>query len=58
MEDLWLEHEAQNIPGTDFDRPNWVGRARLSLEEIRSSDTIALVLKHLDAARRSEEENR
>lgn len=33
LEDLWLELEPQNIPGTVFERPNWRRRARLRLDE-------------------------
>jgi len=52
LEDLWLEEEPQNIPGTDFDRPNWVQRATLSLEEIFASDSIVKILRRLESTRR------
>lgn len=34
LEDLWLEPEPQNIPGTWRERPNWRRRARHTLEQI------------------------
>ncbi|MEX0761617.1 MAG: 4-alpha-glucanotransferase [Dehalococcoidia bacterium] len=33
MEDMWLETEPQNVPGTGPERPNWQRKARYSLEE-------------------------
>ena len=37
LEDLWLETEPQNVPGTtDQEHPNWRRRARLRLEEIQA----------------------
>jgi 4-alpha-glucanotransferase len=45
LEDLWLETEPQNVPGTAYERPNWRRRLRLRLDEIRTdprvSETIA-----------------
>ncbi|HZP25778.1 MAG TPA: 4-alpha-glucanotransferase, partial [Dehalococcoidia bacterium] len=38
LEDLWLETQQQNRPGTGGpDEPNWRRRARLSLEEMQAS---------------------
>ncbi len=37
LEDLWLEEEPQNVPGTSSERPNWRRKARLSLEQIQDS---------------------
>ncbi|MGH7928222.1 MAG: 4-alpha-glucanotransferase, partial [Candidatus Binatia bacterium] len=34
LEDLWLEPAPQNVPGTWDERPNWMRKARYSLEEI------------------------
>ncbi len=47
LEDLWLETLPQNTPGTLDERPNWVRRARLSLEEIAASVDIARRLEPL-----------
>ena len=52
LEDLWLEAEPQNTPGTWQERPNWRRKARLSLESIRQSDTILHVLKTISDIRR------
>jgi 4-alpha-glucanotransferase len=51
-EDLWLETEAQNVPGTTSDeRPNWRGKADLSLEQIMGDDHIRAVLQRVNALR-------
>ena len=34
LEDLWLETEPQNVPGTGAERPNWQRKARHALEEL------------------------
>ncbi len=34
LEDLWLEREPQNVPGTGAERPNWVRRMRHALEDV------------------------
>jgi 4-alpha-glucanotransferase len=59
LEDLWLEERPQNVPGTGAERPNWRGRLRLSLEEIRADDAVnrlldALAHERTAAASRSE----
>ena len=36
LEDLWLETERQNIPGTTDEHPNWRRPLRYSLEEIET----------------------
>ena len=47
LEDLWLETEAQNIPTTTFERPNWRQKFQLDLESIASSKSIADQLSDL-----------
>ena len=47
LEDLWLEPAPQNVPGTWDERPNWQRRARLSLEALRESDSVAKLLKRI-----------
>ena len=47
LEDLWLEPGPQNVPGTWDERPNWQRRARLSLEALRESDSVAKLLKRI-----------
>jgi len=44
LEDLWGETEWQNTPGTTTERKNWVRKTEYSIEEIRASQTIRLVL--------------
>ena len=34
IEDLWLEEDPHNIPGTPVERPNWVRRLREPLDEL------------------------
>ena len=45
LEDLWLETEPQNVPGTWQERPNWQRKARLSLEEIGINPEFASLLR-------------
>ena len=35
LEDLWLETESQNTPGTSTERVNWRRRLRFSLEQMK-----------------------
>jgi 4-alpha-glucanotransferase len=41
LEDLWLETEPQNVPGTSVEKPNWCRKAKLSLEQIEGSAEFA-----------------
>ncbi len=52
LEDLWLEIEPQNVPGTWQERPNWRHKARLALEQISASHEIADTLKQIHETRR------
>ena len=45
LEDLWLETEPQNVPGTWQERPNWQRKARFSLEQIRAMPEVFAVLR-------------
>jgi len=36
LEDLWLETEPQNVPGTALERPNWRRKLRHGLEGLRT----------------------
>jgi 4-alpha-glucanotransferase len=51
LEDLWLESEPQNVPGT-VNGSNWRRRARFSLEQIRTMPEVLGPLRALDRARR------
>jgi 4-alpha-glucanotransferase len=53
LEDLWMEKEAQNLPGTVGDRPNWRRRSRHSLEEFTTMPEVVEILKRIDALRKS-----
>jgi len=47
LEDLWLETRPQNVPGTAAERPNWSGRLRLTLEELRSDPRVEALIAAL-----------
>ena len=51
LEDLWLERQPQNTPGTSEEKPNWRRKAVKTLEEICSSPSITLRLKTIDLNR-------
>ncbi len=48
LEDLWLEVEPQNVPGTGQERPNWRRKARLSLEGFGSLPELFSILEEVD----------
>jgi 4-alpha-glucanotransferase len=52
LEDLWLETEPQNVPGTGGERPNWKRKAALTFEEIRQSPDVLEGLKAVAETRR------
>ena len=52
LEDLWLEAEPQNVPGTTDEHPNWRRRARLAYEAFRSSPEVAGTLQRVDRMRK------
>ena len=52
LEDLWLEPQRQNVPGTWDERPNWRHKAQFSLEQIRRLDSVIETLKSIDAMRK------
>ncbi|MCA1711925.1 MAG: 4-alpha-glucanotransferase [Actinobacteria bacterium] len=54
LEDLWLEEQPQNTPGTVAERTNWRRRASASVEDFTADRDVEVVLRRLDAARRSE----
>lgn len=58
LEDLWLETEPHNVPGTTQEHPNWRRRARHRLEAFRSMPEVAGTLREVDAARRGRREPR
>jgi 4-alpha-glucanotransferase len=44
LEDLWGETEWQNTPGTTTERKNWVRKIKYTIDEMRASQPIRLVL--------------
>jgi 4-alpha-glucanotransferase len=59
LEDLWLETEAQNRPGTTSDeRPNFRRRVAKSLDEIEAANDLNDVLARLDSARAARTQRR
>ena len=63
LEDLWLEEQPQNVPGTSHEKPNWRRRMRYTLGELAAqagsssvADSISpspkQTLQRIDAARR------
>jgi len=57
LEDLWLEPAPQNVPGTWEERPNWMRKARYSLEQLHEFGAMRETLVAIDKARRKESEN-
>jgi 4-alpha-glucanotransferase len=54
MEDLWLETNAQNIPSTTTEHPNWRRKARLSFESFCQMPQIATILREINRLRSGE----
>jgi 4-alpha-glucanotransferase len=52
LEDLWLEPEPQNVPGTSAERRNWTRRLALPAEAIPTDPRVVDGLAALRAARR------
>jgi 4-alpha-glucanotransferase len=41
------------VPGTSSERPNWRRKARLTLEDMQSSQMVKEAIREIDAARRA-----
>jgi 4-alpha-glucanotransferase len=52
LEDLWLEQEPQNRPGTNHPS-NWVRKAQLPLERMRTDPRVLDLLKEVDRGRKT-----
>jgi 4-alpha-glucanotransferase len=52
LEDLWLETEPQNVPGTTDEHPNWRRKARYAFEEFSRMPEVTDVLQEVDRLRR------
>jgi 4-alpha-glucanotransferase len=51
LEDLWLETEPQNTPGTSTERVNWRRKLRKPLEQFRKDPAVQRLLRKLKAGR-------
>lgn len=51
IEDLWLETEPQNVPGTWKEAPNWKKKLKFSLTELERQPALLSPLKHLSEER-------
>jgi 4-alpha-glucanotransferase len=52
LEDLWLERDPQNVPGTDVEQPNWRRRMAVAAEDIASDERVQEGLAVVGRARR------
>jgi 4-alpha-glucanotransferase len=51
LEDLWLEDQPQNVPGTGLERPNWRRKARYALEEFSQLPEVVATLESVNSIR-------
>jgi 4-alpha-glucanotransferase len=51
LEDLWLETNSQNIPGTTNQHPNWSRKARYDLESFCQMPQVVTILKEINRLR-------
>ncbi len=51
LDDLIAEERRQNIPGTDWERPNWRLRHATTIEDMAGDDALGALLDRLVAAR-------
>ena len=52
LEDLWLETEQQNVPGTTDEYPNWQRKARYDLDAFTRMPRVTDLLRELDLLRK------
>ena len=55
LEDLWLETQPQNVPGTVEERINWRRKAARSLEEFTQATDVLTALNAVNEARKREQ---
>ena len=58
LEDLWLETQPQNVPGTRDEHPNWQRKTRYSFEDFCQIPQITDTLKEIDRLRKQREYKR
>jgi 4-alpha-glucanotransferase len=51
LEDLWLEEEQQNTPGTTTERANWQRRTAKTFEEFSQDRTVLTLLREINEMR-------
>lgn len=51
LEDLWLERQPQNVPGTSSERPNWRRKARYPFEDFSRLPQVLSILRGIALAR-------
>jgi len=51
LEDLWLDENPQNVPGTTCQKPNWKRKMRASFEEFSRDSLIGELLGEIDRVR-------
>jgi 4-alpha-glucanotransferase len=56
LEDLWLETQPQNVPGTGSELPNWRRKAAVTLDQLQRRDDILAVLRTVASLRRKPHE--
>ncbi len=52
LEDLWLEKDSQNLPGSNDESRNWKKKARYSFEEFRQMPWVREMLREVDQIRK------
>ncbi|MBI3872462.1 MAG: 4-alpha-glucanotransferase [candidate division Zixibacteria bacterium] len=53
LEDLWLETDPQNVPGTTLEHANWQRKTRFAWEKILRMPQVSEALRAMNAARRN-----
>jgi len=56
LEDLWLETESQNLPGTTEEHPNWRRKARHTLEELTMIPGVLELLQEINRLRNTRQD--
>lgn len=56
LEDLWLETQPQNIPGTRTEYPNWRRKARYTLEEFCQMPQVIDILRTVNLLRQQDKQ--
>lgn len=51
LEDLWLEEQPQNVPGTSWERPNWRRKAARTFAQLQEDATVRRLLREVNRSR-------